>query len=241
MGYQTRAGARRGFKPMIGLLAMSALSIQFETGVNYMQRGQDDLYYEEQLPHSIQFTTPVYGVGLRFDVSRLQLTLGYRDLGHQEINATLLSDATYFHCRDVGHNCASLTPIEQWATHMHTQQTYVELGYAFRVGHWRLVPSAGVALNQERIDVAVSYLNGYGSHDGEPHAPAHVTGGSQRVAAPFGGLSLQRGSFGVGVFILDTQPQFVPSPKPGDWYPGTGNTSYLLRMTYNFNLIGGVK
>jgi hypothetical protein len=217
------------------MLDALTVALQLEAGANYMERPQDDLYYEEQLPHSINFTTPVFGAGLRFDLGRAQLTLGYRDLGHQEINSTIIADDKYFACRAAG-TCAAQTPVGQWDVHIHTQQQYAELGYAFHFGSWRLVPSVGIALNEERLDLNVAYLNGYGSVRGVPHPTVHITGGSQRVAAPFGGLSLQRGNFGVGVFILNTQPQFVASPKAGDWYPGTGNTSYLLRATYSFKL-----
>jgi hypothetical protein len=221
---------------MITLLAMTALSIQFEAGVNHMQQGQDDLYYDEQRSHSIQFTTPVYGVGLKFETHDVQLTVGYRDLGHQYISSDVLQDSEYFHCRDVSHNCASYRPEEQWSVHMHTQQEYVELGYAFHAGKYRIVPSLGMAINQERIDLDIANVDGYGYH-----GPPHITGGSQRNTAPFGGLSVQRGNFGVGAFILTTRPTPVFNHTLADWYPGTGNTSYLLRATYSFNLIGGAK
>ena len=229
---------------ILAIAGAVALSLQLEAGANLMQRGQDDLYYDEQLAHNIQFTTPAFGAGLKLTAGGAQLTVGYRDLGHQEINTTLLSDVGYFHCRDVTHDCAKQTPIEQWDVHMHTQQQYAELGYALNLGTWKLVPSFGVAINEERIDLNIIYINGYGSYHGTPHKPVHVTGGSQRNFAPFGGLSLQRGNFGIGAFILDTQPHSVLETKATDannsaWYPGTGNTSYLFLATYNFNLFGG--
>jgi hypothetical protein len=228
---------------ILAIAGAVALSLQLEAGANLMQRGQDDLYYDEQLAHNIQFATPAFGVGLRFDLGGAQLTAGYRDLGHQEINTTLLDDTVYFHCRDVTHNCSKLTPIESWDVHMHLQQEFVQLGYGFKIGGWRLVPTAGVSINTSRIDVNNTLINGYGSHNGVPHAPQHIQGGSQRNVQPFGGVSLQRGSFGLSAFIVNTGPTPVMPSKNdhtnADWYPGTGNTSYLFLATYNFNLFGG--
>ena len=227
------------------LLALaSILSLQFEAGLAHMEQGQDDLYYDQQLPHNIQFNTPAFGVGLRFHIiDGWRATVGYRDLGHQEINTTLLDDTVYFKCRDVTHNCLTLTPIESWDVHIHTQQQYIETSYAFKLGQrgWRLVPSIGLSLNQERIDVNNTLINGYGAHNGVPHPPQHIQGGSQRNLEPFGGIALEKGNWGVGVYILDTQPQSIMPTKNdhtnADWYPGEGNTTYLFRVTYAWSVL----
>src|SRR5271166_569454 len=128
---------------ILSITTAVALSLQLEAGVTHMSSAPDDFWYEQALPHSTDFQTPAYGAGLRLDAGRAQLTVGWRNLGSEHQSAQIIADATYFACRSKPSTCPK--PYDIWFEAGDEQQIYAEIGYAFRLGGFALVPSIGFA------------------------------------------------------------------------------------------------
>lgn len=210
-----------------------ALSLQLETGWIHMTSAPDDFWYEQALPHTTDFDSAAFGAGLRADVGRFQFTLGWRNLGNQHQSADIIADAKYFACKDHPSTCPK--PVSYWTETGDVQQTYAELGYAFRIlGTWKLVPSIGIA--ETRIGSHVNFYDP--APDGtltklRTYEPCSA--GPQTLPRVFAGLTLQHGNLGVGVDYLNTEPNRGANNCSS---PIQGSSATYLRITYN---IGGTK
>jgi len=221
------------------LLAQAAhaasVSLQLEAGAAISAQ-TEDLYVDERLPHDTQFTSPAFGVAVRVDQGPVQLSLGWRDLGHQYIdNARItLPDGTYFHCyygtspKGLGPLNDPCKPFETWNSAGSESQFYAELGYAFRLpGGWRIVPSLGLTETRVRWSTEVQI-------DNRPGWREYLVSQPETHPGALAGLSLQRGRFGVGAYYLAINP--TRNADVDTYYPGQGESSVYVRATYR---IGG--
>lgn len=204
-------------------LSALALSLQLEAGVSLMEKPEDDVYVQYKLPganDSVRFTSPAFGAALRLDTQRFQLSLGWRDLGNQHLNANIIGDEDYFrHHWDSAYKA-------RWYSTGSESQVYAEFGYkAHILGTWDLVPSFGIADNRTTWHYQVYWHGG----------PQHwcIAQPNQHDFAPFVGASLQHGPVGVGAYLLETAP-----PHSNNDFGGQGEHAVYVRVTY---AIGEVK
>jgi hypothetical protein len=210
---------------MIPFIALTVFSVQLETEYAKMSSAPDDFWYENALPHHTGFDTVAYGAGLRYDVQRLQLTVGWRSLGNQHQASQIIADATYFACRSKPSTCPPAS--SYWTETGSESQTYIEAGYALHLGSWRLVPSVGFA--ETRI---ASHVDFYSFPALKPYNEP-CSAGPQTLPKPFFGLTLQRGPFGVGVDLLNTEPNRGANSCAS---PIQGSSATYLRLTYAFGV-----
>lgn len=213
---------------VIANTAKADAKLLLETGYVHMTSAPDDFWYEQALPHSTEFNTVAFGAGVRFDVSRVQFTLGWRNLGNQHQWADIISDAGYFACRGKPSTCPA--PVSVWRETGNTSQAYAELGYAFHLGSFKLVPSVGFGeLHQG------SHVDMYRLSDMKLTSTGryYCSAPPQNLPRPFFGLTLQRGAFGVGVDMLNTEPNRGANACSS---PIQGSAAEYIRFTYT---IGG--
>jgi hypothetical protein len=214
---------------MLSLIATAvALSLQPEIGIVKMAAPPDDTYVEYSLPGDSYhaFTSIAYGMSMRVDASRWNMSIGWRDLGNQSLNEPIMSDAGYFACR--AHPATCPKPTTFWHSEGNERQFFVETGVtAYQRGLWHVVPSIGVG------NTAISWHT-----DVYPicvdKLAAHWNSIPQHHNAPFIGMTVERGPVGVGLYVLDTEPVRNLSLDPG--YPGQGSIAYYLRVTYRIGL-----
>lgn len=220
---------------ILAIAGAVALSLQLETGVVSMSSAPDDFWYEGALKHDTDFQTIAFGAGLRADAGNFQFTLGWRNLGNQHQSADIIADATYFACRAKPATCPK--PVSYWTETGDEQQTYAELGYAFRIlGTWKLVPSIGIA--ETRIGSHVTFYDPAPDGSLTKLRTGHwgeCSASPTTAPKAFAGLTLQRGAFGVGVDYLNTEPNRGANNCSS---PIQGSSATYLRVTYN---IGGTK
>lgn len=213
----------------LSIAAAVALSLQPEAGAVHMPGAPDDFWYEQGLPHTTDFDSFAFGLGLRADVTRhLQLTLGWRNLGNQHQHGQIMEDRAYFACAPHG-NCIGHA-VNWWDETGSTQQTYFSAGYSFHLARqWIVVPEAGIA----RTTLS-SHVNKYLLPDLRLIHQNCRTGRESHLTA-FYGVSAQRGPFGIGVELLDTG---VDRSGNDCTSPIQGSTIAYLRVTYAFGILG---
>ena len=199
------------------------VSLQLEGGLVNMSSAPDDFWYENALKHDTDFATAAFGAGLRFESHNVQLSVGWRNLGNEHQSSDIIADAHYFACRAKPSTCEK--PVQYWTETGNTQQTYAELGYAFHLGSFRLVPSVGIA--ETRF---TSHENFYAyQEDGSlKRIPAACSAGPQMLPRPFVGLTLQRGNLGIGAYQLNTEPNRGANNCSS---PFQGSSATYLRVT----------
>lgn len=217
---------------LLSIAAAVALSLQPEAGYVHMPSAPDDFWYEQGLPHTTDFDSAAFGLGLRADITHhLQLTLGWRNLGNQHQHGQIMGDAAYFACAPHG-NCIGHAN-QWWDMTGSTQQTYLEAGYAFALpGQWRLVPEVGIA----RTTLS-SHVNGY-TYPGLQRLGSWLHScrtGKESNLTPFYGVSLQHGAFGIGAELLDSG---VDRSGNDCTSPIQGSSMLYLRVTYAFGIVG---
>lgn len=213
---------------MLLIASAVAVALQLEAGVAAMHRQQDDTYVEYDLPghpYRLGYITPAFGAGLKLTSSKLETTIGWRNIGNQHARASIVWDTDYWNY--VKHHDAvpNHREWEEWFSVGNVQQTYVELGYRLRFGDWYLVPSAGIAENRIQW-----HCNVYDKHNGKHDD--NFTAKTQIHPAGFVGLSLERGHWGIGLFYLETKPNTSLVDDPA--YPGQGPNTIYTRITYNW-------
>jgi hypothetical protein len=196
------------------------LSLQLETGAVDMKNAEDETYVDLNLPgvHDVDFFSLAYGASVKATQWGFELSAGYRYLGSQRIQAQIIPDTDYDRC--TGHPSTCPKPTQFWNSQGSVSQTFVELGYRIPWGNLALVPSAGINENIIAWHTEISDNGGPSYRVGNP---------PQRLAAEFGGITLQWERFGVGFYVLNTNPNRQLSLG---WFPGQGKYAGYLRFTY---------
>jgi hypothetical protein len=205
------------------------LSLVPELGYVHMSSAPDDFWYEQGLPHTTDFDSAAFGAGLRLDARHFQLSAGWRNLGNQHQHGQIMGDAAYFACAP--HNNCVGHATQYWDMTGSTSQTFLEAGYAFKVGGgWSLVPEVGVARTKFS-----SHVNMYSYPGLVPRVgPSSVCRtGNEYAPKLFYGVSAQKGGFGIGAQLLDTGPDRSGNDCTS---PIQGSSAIYVRLTYAFKL-----
>lgn len=212
-------------------LAVGA-ALQLETGAVRYASGGDDTYVEEQYPNNMRMTSAAFGAALKLHADHAELSIGWRSLGQESINAEIIIDAAYWACGGGGapkgykpssSHCTS-PAIAWWHSEGSVSQLFAEAGYSFHVGAVDLVPSIGIGqtdFSWHLFDFAL------------PHTAkcAVYADPNQRRAEPFAGLTVRHGAIGAGIYLLQTKVNHAP-----EFQPGEGGYATYLRVTYSFSL-----
>lgn len=202
------------------------LSIVPEVGVIKMSSAPDDFWYEQAIPHDTDFRSTAFGASVRYEARNVQVSVGWRNLGNQHQSALIIADDAYFACR--GHASACPRPSQYWTEGGSEQQTFAEVGYKFKLSHgYTFEPSVGLA--ETRI---VSHVDMYFVPGGAPYQSGQSE--TQHLLKKFFGLTVQKGNVGVGVYLLDTEPNRYQN----SWgSPIQGSSAVYARLTYAFKVV----
>lgn len=194
-------------------------SWHLETGIVDQANPTDDTYIDYHLPGGnadSDFTAAAFGTFVRAELDDIQLDLGVRSLGSYHLEGNLIDDDTYLSCRFHPVTCPK--PTQRWISGGSEAQAYASVGYRFHLGSFSLIPSLGVGYT--RIDWHADITT--------PNFHEHIESPRQYRWLPFGGLTLEKGRFGIGLYLLDTSPD-----RPiTEWYPGEGHHAGYLRVTW---------
>lgn len=219
---------------MLPAIALAVgVALQLETGAVRYASGGDDLYVDQKMPNNMRMTAAAFGAAVRGNVGNAELSVGWRSLGGESINAQiLLPDNMYWDCGGGGApkgyhatktQCAA--PNQWWHSDGSVSQTFAELGYAFNAGKaFQIVPSVGVGrtymtwhMNEYALTGKAAGTLSYAYH-----------GVNETLAQPFLGVTLRAHSVGVGLFVLGTASQSFGYAIT----PGEGSYATYLRVTY---------
>lgn len=196
-----------------------ALSLQLEGGAVGLNNPHDDDYVQYyNLKHEVNMASPVVGAALRLEPgAHFVATIGWRDMGHQRIEADLVSDPDYFKSLVTHH-----TPpvFYHWTTRMSLSEFYASAGYKFHVGEVNIVPTVGIA--DERMPTTIQFTY-------KQYVAYHWDTGDMRRTKPFFGVDVERGPCGIGFYLLQVNDRPVRQADPGQ-----GASGVYMRVTYRW-------